>query len=114
MKAPTVKEFAKEGIEYYRGYLNGIQAGLGCKNSDRAFELQAKARRKFLFYSTLLDRATEYNWLSKPYDYEEMMQDLWEDWMVKPYPESEAVVEALNECLEYNKQRLAESKQPLT
>ena len=60
------------------------------------------------------ERAEENGWLDKPFDYEEMMQDLWEDWMVKPYPESEAVVEALNECLEYNKQRLAESKQPLT
>lgn len=114
MKAPTVKEFAGEGIEYYRGYLNGIQAGLDCKNPDRAFELKTKARRKFVFYGALFDRAAEHGWLNKPYDYEEMMQDLWDDWMVKPYPESEAIVESINECLEYNKQRLEESEQPHT
>jgi hypothetical protein len=108
---PTVRALVDEKVNFYKGYLVGFQHALRASSELDEFDLQVKARREMLFYKTLEERANENGWLNKPYDYSEMMQDLWEDWMVKPYPESEAVVEALNECREYNKQRLGENEQ---
>lgn len=114
MKWPAVRTLVDENVNFWKGYLDGFQHALNETDKLKQFDLQVQARRRMLFYNTLGLRAKENGWLDKPYDYEEMMKDLWEDWMVKPYPESEAVVEALNECREYNKQQLGENEQPQT